>query len=1133
MSRGDIIRNINQLKADSGVPFVTELQRIDTLDNPVLIIGIGGTGIDAMLRVKYLVNKTFVLPSDAKTGHTKSKPENIEFLAIETNEADRTKTYRGIGIEQGEMCVISCGNIGTILANRRQQPEYIREWLSPSLTINDGISGANGIRQAGRMMFFQNAGKIGDAIDRKITAITAGDNKKLIVYILCGVSGGTGSGCFIDTAYLLRGIMQRKFQDTSFDRTMMMGYLFLPDVNISNGLPEAAQRYCRRNGYAALKELEYLMDIANRGEYFTQRYNDKYSVDVPVPPFDFVHLISSKQDDGTLLPNGYDYCLNVASENIVTFLANEENEGEFSLFAHYSNIRASLEGKPPRCRYITIGAAAIELPTDKIMMYLAGLTFEKMDSIFSNTPKKEHIYAMCKNLGLDPGSVASQFERSLPTPLPGYNTSSTYSYENVIKNQVINIDQELVRDYRTPCVSMFASVRESLPGKLYAGIEKAFSEIFTDPTRGPAYASRMIINENATTLISVFEGFKSHLESDRAAIAANMTNLRNESAVRHSEACKSLIGKDKKCAAFIAARIEEYRAQVESEKLRRMIEVYDDLEKRLRSLNSRIYGSITTTLEELKSIFRRNTDILFNTSETVAGGNRTYHWTVADVPDLADGLNEYLDRSVKTEDLVRDFTSMLLERLDSWVGDEADVSGFVKQFLDREFGDIIAKSMEQYLYEKINRGREDSYMLREYVCNTIASELQSMATPLFGFFDPSGMGVVSEYYMVSVPRDCGEIRSGFEMHREKNAEHSYIIKKSNQKNRIFWVSAKGGIAMSQYGDLKGYEAEYEQAIANDTVESKTRHLYQNPLYGRNWVNLPSPIPQSSWGERYYQPRIAAQNAELSELFDRALKCGAISCVRAGELSESGDNSAEYICRFTLPVDISGYARLDESSAPGELKRAEKELSELLCHLQPQKDRLGSDRIAHLGAAANESAARERFIASYDLTVEVRREVEKLEGIGKEIERIQNAQKRIVDELANVKSFCRMLYTGTLFVKPGGTSYVFEKDGAELVLNNLLDTPDHPEYTLYRRLDTLHPEQRTIIKETADANYALMQSDPASAADRMRKLKSVVDLRTGALRVCIDEIPDGAAILAFYKTLSDELNALINALATLA
>ena len=198
-----------------------------------------------------------------------------------------------------------------------------------------------------------------------------------------------------------------------------------------------------------------------------------------------------------------------------------------------------------------------------------------------------------------------------------------------------------------------------------------------------------------------------------------------------------------------------------------------------------------------------------------------------------------------------------------------------------------------------------------------------MATPLFGFFDPSGMGVVSEYYMVSVPRDCGEIRSGFEMHREKNAEHSYIIKKSNQKNRIFWVSAKGGIAMSQYGDLKGYEAEYEQAIANDTVESKTRHLYQNPLYGRNWVNLPSPIPQSSWGERYYQPRIAAQNAELSELFDRALKCGAISCVRAGELSESGDNSAEYICRFTLPVDISGYARLDESSAPGELKRAEK------------------------------------------------------------------------------------------------------------------------------------------------------------------------------------------------------------------
>ena len=1132
MSRGDIIRNINQLKADSGVPFVTELQRIDTLDNPVLIIGIGGTGIDAMLRVKYLVNKTFVLPSDGKNGHTKAKPDNIEFLAIETNEADRTKTYRGIGIDQSEMCVISCGNIGTILANRRQQPEYIREWLSPSLTINDGISGANGIRQAGRMMFFQNAGRIGDAIDRKITSITAGDNKKLIVYILCGVSGGTGSGCFIDTAYMLRGIMQRKFQDTSFDRTMMMGYLFLPDVNISNGLPEAVQRYCRRNGYAALKELEYLMEISARGEYFTQRYSDKYSVDVPVPPFDFVHLISSKQDDGTLLPNGYDYCLNVASENIVTFLANEENEGEFSLFAHYSNIRASLEGKPPRCRYITIGASAIELPTDKIMMYLAGLTFERMDSMLGNSPKKEHIYAMCKNLGLDPGTIAEHFERSMPTPLAGYSTGKTYSYENVIKNQVINIDQELVRDYRTPCVSIFASVRESLPEKLFAEMEKAFSEIFTDPSRGPAYASRMIVNEDATTLISVFEGFKSHLEADRAAINSNMTNLRNESAIRHSEACKSLLGKDKKCAAFISARIEEYRAQVEMEKLRRMIEVYDELEKRLRSLNNRIYGSITTTLEELKSIFRRNTDILFNTSETVAGGNRTYHWTVADVPDLASGLSEYLDRSVKTEDLVRDFTSMLLEQLDRWVGDETDVSGFVKQFLDREFGEVIAKSMEQYLYEKINRGREDSYMLREYVCNTIANELQSMATPLFGFFDPSGMGVVSEYYMVSVPRDCAEIRAGFEMHREKNAENSYIIKKSNQKNRIFWVSAKGGIAMSQYGDLKSYEAEYEQAVANETVESKTRHLYQNPLYGRNWVNLPSPIPQSLWGERYYQPRIAEQNAELSQLFDRALRCGAIRRISAGQLSAEGDNSAEYICRFTQPADISKYSSLGETSAPGELARAGEELAELLRTLPPQKDRLGLDRIAHLGAAASEDAARERFIASYDLTVEVRREVEKLEGIENEIARIKAAQQRQTEERESVKSFCRMLYTGTLFVKAGGTSYVFEKDGSEILLNNILDTPDHPEYTLYRRLETLHPEQRAVIAEAASERYAMMQSDLAAAAEKMKKLKGVIDLRIGALRIRIDDIPDGAAILAFYKTIADELSALINALAML-
>ena len=69
-------------------------------------------------------------------------------------------------------------------------------------------------------------------------------------------------------------------------------------------------------------------------------------------------------------------------------------------------------------------------------------------------------------------------------------------------------------------------------------------------------------------------------------------------------------------------------------------------------------------------------------------------------------------------------------------------------------------------------------------------------------------------------------------------------------------------------------------------------------------------------------------------------------------------------------------------------------------------------------------------------------------------------------------------------------------------------------------------------ETAAEKYSLMQSDLADAAERMKKLKSVIDLRVGALRIRIDDIPDGAAILAFYKTISDELSALINALAML-
>lgn len=96
------------------------------------------------------------------------KPDNVEFLAFETNEQDRAKKYRGIGLDPiNEFVLLSNAEIGGLLQNRSVLEPYITDWLSPELSITDGMNGAAGVRQAGRLLLFTKINQVVQAIDKK------------------------------------------------------------------------------------------------------------------------------------------------------------------------------------------------------------------------------------------------------------------------------------------------------------------------------------------------------------------------------------------------------------------------------------------------------------------------------------------------------------------------------------------------------------------------------------------------------------------------------------------------------------------------------------------------------------------------------------------------------------------------------------------------------------------------------------------------------------------------------------------------------------------------------------------------------------------------------------------------------
>ena len=169
--------HIQQLDVSLGGGIVSEKIRVDTIDNPILIIGLGGTGIDAP-RLKYQINRRFKSPEDPLSKKRMDKPDNVEFLAFETNEQDKNKRYKGIGLDPiNEFVLLSMPRLEASSRTAKILEPYITDWLSPELSITDGMNGARGVRQAGRLLLFTKITQVVQAIDKKIKTLSVGTNK--------------------------------------------------------------------------------------------------------------------------------------------------------------------------------------------------------------------------------------------------------------------------------------------------------------------------------------------------------------------------------------------------------------------------------------------------------------------------------------------------------------------------------------------------------------------------------------------------------------------------------------------------------------------------------------------------------------------------------------------------------------------------------------------------------------------------------------------------------------------------------------------------------------------------------------------------------------------------------------------
>ena len=371
--------------------------------NKTIVIGVGGTGLDAIRALRKMIVENH------GSLDTKEK-ENLGFLYIDTdpgsvavnkdNRVNWEVLGQSIALQPSEYRILQVPDIGSVIEDIDSYPQ-IKSWLP--LNDLDSINksakdtpGASQIRALGRFIFTMKAGEVESAlvaIDKKLPA-SLGGGKKPQVHIICSLSGGTGSGMFLDLTYRIREWLN------NYD---IYGYLVLPELNTLRG-----ERYLV-NAYAALMELNY---FSNAGRVVNYNGNSK-KIEFQLPgklkgdkncPFDTCYIVGTRNGaeveiDLSAVPTMIAHRIYLAFDSLC--VSEIEKVINNSKFTRTESLQDKYNGNWHSRNYLTFGLSSIQYPTD---LFLEIFSF-KLSKALIDTWRKSKNY---------PGDINSRVQGGLP-----------------------------------------------------------------------------------------------------------------------------------------------------------------------------------------------------------------------------------------------------------------------------------------------------------------------------------------------------------------------------------------------------------------------------------------------------------------------------------------------------------------------------------------------------------------------------------------------------------------------------------------------------------------------------------------------------------------------------------------------
>ena len=786
------------------------MSRPTVVFRPTVVIGLGGTGYEVVLKLK----KRFI---DAY-GYV---PEIIRFLSIDTTEniKEREKSPDGnkVILEPNELYAISVANPIPYTRN-----DNIAEWWPKDIPTSSLISGAGQIRARGRLALFAKVGDINGLIAQAINTVREirtsaqafSDNFQVSnrdgveIFIVGSLAGGTGSGTFLDIAFLARQYLN------SFSN--ITGVFVLPRVFAN--LPQT--HLVKSNAYGALKEIEHFWGLTPSNTIEIDYGVAKVRADRP--PFDAVFLIDGVNKKGTVVSRPDDL-QNLVADGLYVQIGSQIGLDAANVA---DNIRAYLAtGEKVRGRkinYCSFGFATLTLPVQQ---------YERMKLEDAQSLLKNELMAPTLPLDID-NEVArflidsnlaeaatvlnaltesehgGQFKQEFRIGEMRYDRTALPTIKELYKRQSDQMEQRAAKEL----IANFSRLEQITTGAIETWWERAFNR-----PNGLAYTLKFL-----TQLYPKLDELQQSVQrkSQEAQSSFNALKLEPQEE-KIKQAAEALFSNKNN----IQAACQRYKERTDQK-----WKIY--LHWKRCDKAAELYGILRAKVEEIKEKCQRihsNLDKVYRDIEqSYSEVNRQATNDNPFIHTIARVNLQSKRPKISGEDFIRWYREQS-ETLTKWSDKKAiDVKNEIVAFLDEIYHPLTNMTVEQVLADS---NPEDA--------GEDLQQLGRLAVPLWQYDDAEiptqQQHIITEFYYYGVESNNTIFSSPPLSSRLPKGRTNPAFVPTGEPHKLTLFRVEIGVPLFAFNGMK----DMEQAYLDPNKVFK--HL------DRNWTNLPNLVPPEDDG----------------------------------------------------------------------------------------------------------------------------------------------------------------------------------------------------------------------------------------------------------------------------------------------